>query len=51
MGELKFKLKWPCGLKYEVEVSGFGAHGRTPENIECPLHGKKCLEEKKKNAV
>lgn len=41
--KFKGKYKFPCGMEYEVEASGFFMEfEHNAEDIRCPLHGKDC---------
>lgn len=42
MGYVKVKAEFPCGMKFEAIVKGFGHPSYDKEELECPLHGKNC---------
>ena len=42
MGYAKLKVEFPCGMKYEMILEGWGTPILDTEDLDCPLHGKKC---------
>ena len=49
MGFVSLKIKFPCGLEIEEDISSFGMTiGGLEElkDIICPLHGKNCKKNK-----
>jgi len=45
MGEYRYYLTWPCGMKSSLEIKEFGAVSRVTQEdkaMPCPLHGLTC---------
>ena len=43
MGQLKYRVRFPCGYEEKIEGKSFTGLGDIERRDECPLHGKNCI--------